>query len=369
MLSILAALILAHAWAQNVTASFDSTLIGENPAAAGTREFGVIAPSVSATHTKHIVDYSPTPNSSSQSDVERNIDVQRYEVVLAGKGERLVPELYASQNQGTVTISSADGSDKTDTKISMFNYQANLALKATNKFFLGVTLFRPEMSYNTNFNQILDANNTITEDRKMKMSVEGLGVGSTFTMGQHLSIGLFGQAISESVSGEARYNNGPTSRLYGTLRHQKYGAGFAYQEGTSRGGGYRIEISHGRFIEDKGPSNGQVEEPKNSMSDSRTQLAWEITRFGFTGGVQVARTYGRYTNYRYFMDAVVEDVLSSYNPVDSLSGFIGFKAKGGSSFGGFVSYHKGKEMVSFVGNDSLAEVTRYGAGISFTYAF
>lgn len=369
MLSILAALFLAHAWAQNVTASFDSTLIGENPAAAGTREFGVIAPSVSATHTKHLVAYAPTVNATTTSDVERNIDVQRYEAVLAGKGQKFVPEFYASQNQGTVTISAADGSSKTETKIRMFNYQGNLAFKASNKFIFGLTIFRPQMTYKTDYNSVIDANTTIDEERSLKMEVEGLGAGTTFTLGSKLSIGLFAQMITETMTDHSAYNNGTPSDAHFTYDHKKFGAGFAYQEGSSKSGGYRFELSHARFIEDKGPNPPPDPEKEIPMANSRTQLAYELTRFGFTGGIQFARVYGRYTNYRYFMDAVVEDILSSKYPVDSLSGFLGFKAKGGSSFGGFVSYHKGKELVSFVGSESLAEVTRYGAGISFTYAF
>lgn len=101
----------------------------------------------------------------------------------------------------------------------------------------------------------------------------------------------------------------------------------------------------------------------------QARTAIEATTMGFTGGISVTQIFGRYINYRYFMDAIIAEMPYFDKPMTVLGGFLGYKAKSGSSLGVTANFFNGKSDMTFQGQKTTAQVSEYTLGLSFSHVF
>lgn len=355
--------------AQNITASFNPASIGENPAAAATRDFGVISPFVSLTNIEQT--YQSNINSSDKADWTREISLQRYEFVIAGRGKFLVPELYLSYNVGKITTSPADKSMQTKDDIGIFNNLFNLAYHLSPKIKFGISFFYPQLKYKSEVQFGSSSDSGYRYGNEVKEL--GVGLGTTFFLVESFAVGLFAQNIQETItyiSESSSYSladyNSSSSKKY---EHKKFGGGFSYQTGNSKGGGFRLEASYAKMIFANSIMYTNPDEDVNNKTNTLMRVALEATTMGFTGGVAYNRIEGRYINYRFIADSVISSFPFFDKPVALTSGFLGFKTKSGSSFGGYVNYASGDSNIRLMSNDTTAKVTEYSVGLGYAYSY
>lgn len=355
--------------AQNITASFNPAALGENPAAAATRDFGVISPFVSMTNIEQI--YQSNISSTEKADWTREINLQRYEFVIAGRGKFLVPELYMSYNIGKIKTAPADKTMQTNDDIGIFNNLFNLAYHLSSRVKIGISFFYPQLKYKseTQFGSSTDLGYRYTNEIKEL----GVGLGTSLFLTEGLAVGVFAQNIQESTafsSGSASYYlsdfNSTTTYKY---EHKKIGGGFSYQTGNSKGGGFRFEATYAKMIFANSLLYTNPDQDVNNKTNTLIRVALEATTMGFTGGVAYNRVAGRYINYRYLADSVISNFPFFEKPVELTSGFLGFKTKSGSSFGGYVNYASGDSNIRLMSDDTSAKVTEFSVGLGYAYSY
>lgn len=351
---------LSAAQAQVVTSSFDTTIMGENPASAATRVFGVATPFVSYTQ----VDQEIKDSSGSEPYTwERRLQVQRYEALYAGKKAKFVPEIYVSQNFGNKLMKLSSTALDTENKVSMLNNHFNLGISYSDSIKIGIKFFQPTMAYKTDERYVLPDSTVRTYKSDFTYTEMGFGGGVTFMISKNFSMGGFYTNIAEKRKGSSRYQEGSNTPLTDTINSTstifQSGGGLAYQVGDSKSKGFRTELSYAsmKYPYDYSPKNNTL-----------IRLSVEGSNFGFTGGVTVVQKEGNYINYRYFIDSIMAEDESS-RPVLSYGGFLGFKAKGGSSISGFASYSSGKGDISLFDSEQPGKVTRLFVGFSYAYYF
>lgn len=355
--------------AQNITASFNPASVGENPAAAATRDFGVISPFVSMTNIEQVYDSNIT--SSSKAEWTREINLQRYESVIAGRGKSIVPELYLSYNIAKITAAPSDKSMETKDDIGIFNNLINIAYHYSPTFKFGISFFYPQLKYKseTQFGSSTDSGYRYSNELKEL----GIGLGTSVFLTQGLAVGLFAQDIQESLSYKSESASYSLSAYEVAssykYEHKKIGGGFSYQSGNSKGGGFRFEATAAKMIF----ANSQVYSGSGHEANNKTntliRVALEATTMGFTGGVAYNRVEGRYINYRFIADSVISNFPFFEKPVNLMSGFFGFKNKSGSSFGGYVNYASGDSNIQLMSNETPAKVTEYSVGLGYAYSY
>lgn len=355
--------------AQNITASFNPASLGENPAAAATRDFGVISPFVSVTNIEQV--YQSNINSTQKADWTREINLQRYEFVIAGRGKSIVPEIYVSYNIGKITAAPADRSMETKDDIGIFNNLINIAYHFSPTFKFGISFFYPQLKYKseTQFGSGTDNGYRYTNELKEL----GVGLGTSVFLTQGLAVGLFAQDIQETLSYKSESASYSLTAYEASssfkYEHKKIGGGFSYQSGNSKTGGFRFEATAAKMIF----GNSQVYSGSGNEANNKTntliRVALEATAIGFTGGVSYNRIEGRYINYRFIADSVISNFPFFEKPVDLMSGFFGFKNKSGNSFGGYVNYASGDSNIQLMSNETPAKVTEYSVGLGYAYSY
>lgn len=358
--------------AQNVTASFKLFSFGENPAATATRDFAVISPQISTTTTQESItyDYSSTP------DWKRETKIQRYDILMAGKGKTWVPEVFISQNNAKIKLTPTAGTNITDNSMSVNNYMANIAYRSGNKLNFGISIFNTSLNYVQN-GSFFDSNGTTaTYTADTKESIFGLGLGTTIFLTEGFALAAFYGKIFESQDNTMTTTSTSSEVTPGgnsSFKHEKIGFGFSYQNGSSKSKGFRTELTFFKMnFGSSGNGNATYSDTTTatqSLNNAQVRLAIEGTNMGYNAGLSLTRVYGRYINYRYFLDTVIAQFPYYYKPNDVISGFLGFKSSGGSSFGGFASYFKGNADTTVYGGQATADTTDYSAGLSYSYVF
>ena len=356
--------------AQNVTASFNTTTIGENPAAAATREFGIVTPFVSMTNSKQAI--QDPQQTSTVYEWQKQINIQRFAFIYAGRSRNnFVPEFYLAQDKAQISVAAPDGTEQTDNDVSLVNGILNLAYHKSDKIKLGVNIFNLKLGYEDN-GVYKSTSDTIAYKSETNMTLTGLGFGSTIFIGSNFAVAGFYTKISEKSSGTStRKVNSATDVVFTTdndVTHEKYGVGFAYQNGTSKSEGIRIEFTMSKMNFGGPDYNNYGNDPK-SYDNVQTRLAIEGTKMGFTGGLTYTRILGQYIVYRYYIDSLIGEFPYYYSAVDVIGGFLGFKSKSGSSFGGSASFYSGNSDVKFTRQNTTAKVTEYSLGLSYAYSF
>lgn len=361
--------------AQYVTASFDTSSIGENPATAATRQFGIITPMASMTEIKQKI-HDPY-SVGSGIDWDRKIAFRRYELIMAGKGKIFVPEIYVSHNTAAQSFTgTGDSRSESSTNIKLFNNQFNLGIGLADFWKFGFIFFTPQTSYD-----IKDYFSSLDQERrttgKASAKIVGRGIGSTLLFGG-FAIGAHYAVIDEqsSNSGKTRVNTAAEEpfEYNGKATHQKHGFGMAYQYGDSKKGGFRSEFSFSKMVwggrNDSG-ENSNTNNPYKHLNDSQIRLAIEACTLGFTAGLIYTLTTGTYINYRNYLESIFESSNSALDQrvVGSLGGFFGFKSVGGSSVGGYASMYNGESKVKFQGKSSDATISQYSVGVNYAYSF
>jgi hypothetical protein len=363
---LLLLLIFRISQAQVATSSFDPTIIGENPAVAASREFGVFSPQSSYTQVDQNITEDTSVAGVSQSTVKCNrlLQIQRYELIYAGKKGRFVPEIYLSENFGYKIVKSEGSVQKQKNKVENFNNHFNLAYEASNSFKLGIKFFTPTFNYKTNESYTLTDSSVRTFSVKQNASEFGTGLGFTYLMGKYFSIGYFYSNIKEKNKFNSTYKEGsadPTSASgnIDTTNFQS-GTGISFQSGGAKSEGIRIELSWStmKFGYEQGKQN-------NAMG----RISIEASKYGFTGGGTITQITGNFLNYRYLIDYIMADNNYKFVPLITYGGFIGYKNKNGGSYSGFLSYSSGKSEVDLFGKDQEALVTRLNLGLSYAYYF
>lgn len=346
--------------AQVVTSSFDTTVIGENPASAATRIFGVATPFVSYTQINQEI--KDVVNNESFT-WNRKLKIQRYEAIYAGKKTQFVPEIYISQNYGNKEISMSSSDMKTKNDVTMLNKHFNLGISLSERIKIGIKFFQPSMSYKVNERYVLVDSTVRTFNSDFTFTEMGTGGGATIFITRNFSIGGFYTSIEEKLKGKSTYKEGTNDPIEdesnSTSTIIQSGAGLAYQLGNSRSKGLRIELSWASM---KFPYEGSP--PNNTQG----RLSLEASNFGFTGGVSLVQKTGRYINYRYFIDSVLADD-ESLRPIITYGGFLGFKTKSGSSLNGFANYSSGKSNISLFDSEQPGRETKLYVGLGYAYNF
>ncbi|MFZ4402745.1 MAG: hypothetical protein ACOYOK_01470 [Pseudobdellovibrionaceae bacterium] len=351
-----------------MSASFQTASFGENPAAALTRDFGVISPSISTTNISQSV---PVDSDSIYYSPgwDRVIKIDRSEMFLAGRKYFIVPEIYVSQNTGTIKNTSQTGSTQSEDSMSLFNNQLNLAFRLSSWLHFGVCAYSPKVDYfsKTDYKSN-ESSYSYQSDNEIK--ILGLGGGLTLRLPIGFSLGGFYHKIDESREFTFTDSNPINAALNRTgseiSHHEKFGYGLSYQEGNQRSGGFRLEISRSQM----NFGSGQIYNNEDIIVPNiQDKIAVEAATLGFVFGVSYTLIQGRYINYRYFVDTLISEFPYYEKAVGVSSGFIGFKTKGGSSIGGLFSYYDGNSEVSFQGQKSTAKVKENSIGISYSYLF
>lgn len=356
--------------AQNVTASFRPFSFGENPAATATREFGIVSPQVSSTSSKELINVGS--EGSVQSSWDRRINIHRYDFLAAGKGKLWVPEIYVSQNMAQLHLTPSEGTNKTENNINLVNVMGNLAYRRGN-LNLGVSFFNNSVDYNQN-GSFFDGTQTSTYSSTTKLKLTGGGLGTSVFLFSGFAVAAFYGKIFETQDFTTKTSSttvdiNPGGNL--SLVHEKIGLGFSYQTGTSKGQGFRTEMSFFKmnFGGSENSIYGSSGEGETALKNVQARIVVEATRMGYTGGISLTRIYGRYINYQYLLDAIIAEFPFYHEPNDTIGGFFGFKSSTGSSFGGSVSYYNGPADTTLYSQKAVADTTNYGVGLSYAYAF
>lgn len=360
MLLSIISILLCASHAQVVTSSFDTTIMGENPASAATRIFGVVTPFVSYTQVDQEI---KDQTDEGPFQWNRQLSIQRYEALYAGKKARFVPEIYISQNYGSKEVSMGSSELKTKNDVSMLNNHFNLGFSLSDRIKLGLKLFNPTMGYKTNERYVLPDATVRTYTSDFDYKEFGVGGGVTFMITKNFAIGGFYTNIEEKRKGKSEYKEGSNTPLLSDTNTTKTifqsGGGFSYQIGDIKSKGFRLELSW-----------ASIEFPYSYSlkNNSQGRLSIEGSSFGFNGGLTIVQTTGNYINYRYFIDSVLAE-NESKKPLISYGGFLGFKTKSGSSFSGFANYSSGKGDISLFDTEQPGKVTRLYIGFSYAYYF
>lgn len=358
-----------------MTSSFDPSSVCENPACAATRDFGIISPLFSYTQIEQDIKQTETVTFANSQPVEvetewrRDVQIQRYEAIFAGKKGRFVPEFYVSQNYGVKKLRAPGKSNSTKNTVEMLNNQLNLAYSASDSFKLGVKLFTPSIKFKDN--DTTTYSNIIERfERTAKFSTLGTGVGLTIRVFKGVYIGWYHNNMLDEEQGRftRKTNDDAVFEQSYNVKGTSYqsGSGLVFQGGNSKNTGFRAEVSWSTMY------IASLPKPQNN---SQGRVSVELSRYGFTGGLSATQITRNYLNYRNYIDYVMADVKDDINdkrnrlPTISYSGFVGFKTKNGSSISGYATFSSGKADVALFGSSQPAKVTKGDFGLSYAYYF
>lgn len=202
-----------------------------------------------------------------------------------------------------------------------------------------------------------DDNHTIATSQST-ISIYNVSLGWTHYFNYKVAFGAYARVIKDHSTNSMQDEQDFT--------YMNYGLGLAYKDGGAKSDGHKVEFSLNKF------GNGvefQESVLKGITSNAQARLSLEASKMGFTAGITYTRTYGSYINYIYFIDARIFESPYYTEPFDSISGFLGFKTKSGSSYGASVSGNSGRSKITFLGNETNADVKEYSVGISYAYIY
>jgi hypothetical protein len=224
---------------QNVTASFDTSSTGTNPAAAATREFGIASPIVSMTKT--------TEDLNNGSSYTRTTNITRGEFLLAGGNQFLVPEIYVSQSQATIALDGDSNPSTSNNNVGLFNAMGSLGFQLGDSIRLGVSISNLNLSYNEK-QASGDPVSPSSTSGSLTSQVTGAGVGSTFLLGPIAFGGFYTKYFDNESSNmtQVLLGGAPTNSVgSGYYNQEKFGVGLAIELGNSKAeSGARIEASY-----------------------------------------------------------------------------------------------------------------------------
>lgn len=335
---------------QVVTSSFNTISFSENPAAAGTRDFSVLSPFVSQTTSNQDID----PDANQTERRYRNVIIQRTNLFHSKKHGSFTSEIYLIQNTATkkmkVNQLTPDESSNLSLQQGFFNISLNTSNYSKFGFGLAALSFVDDV-------KLEDKNHTVATSQST-MSIYNMSFGWTHFFSDRFAFGTYARVITEHMK------NGTWSEQ--DFNYMNYGLGFAYKDGGAKSNGHKVEFSLNKF------GNGvefQESIVTGLTSNAQARLSIEATKMGFTAGVTFTRTFGNYINYIYFIDSRIFESPYYATAQDSMSGFLGFKSKSGSSYGVSVGGNSGRSKITFLGNDTMAEVNEYSVGLSYAYLY
>lgn len=219
--------------AQNITASFNSSAIGENPAAAATREFGIVTPSASMTEITQ--DITPVTTQNGDINWDRHINLTKFELVIGGKGKKVVPEIYAAQSNAKIDVETSGGGNKYKNDVSLFTGILNMAFHVNSSIKMGITVFNPQMTYKTESAYSANDGKLYQYLGQNDLNVLGGGFGLTAYPFKSIAVGIFTHKIQESNKNTQRQTTDGTQTSQTTTsesyENEKTGLGFAVQKG------------------------------------------------------------------------------------------------------------------------------------------
>ncbi len=303
------------------------------------------------------------------ADWTRTTDIDRAELLLAGRNTTFVPELYVGDSQAKIQTDANDGSDNISNNVSLLNAIVNLGYNFSEHLKFGLTVSNANLDFNQKESTGSGAN-AYSLDGTQKSNITTIGLGSTLLLGTHFAVGGFYTKILDGENSEITQvtAGGSPNKITndGSLQHEKFGVGIAFQSGGLKAdSGFRVEISHTRLNFQLSPGLMNAD----GSGNAQTRIAVEASKWGFVGGVNVTRTYGQYIDYKYYLDSVIAEFPAYTTPKDEIGGFIGFKASGGSSVAVSGSYLNGAEPSKLFGQDVTSQTNMYSISAHYAYAF
>lgn len=345
--------------AQVVTSSFAPDSVGDNPAAAATRQWGIAGGFVSMNKTVSKFQFG---EGGVTSQLTRTVDTQHNEVVLGWSKKFLVPEIYLDYATGKRVDKFGDGSPTMD--LSLLNGQGNLGIDLHKSLKAGLQVVSAANKATTvssySFGSF-SSRNEFTDDT----TILGLGIGSTLFINDKFSIGYYSLTVTadQKFVSKSRVNSDPEYewRGQGQVTATKQGAGIAYQNGNMRTKAIRIEISAGKM----GNLAGRADFKDESEQYSGTI---ELAYVGLVGGLAVRSTKGQFINFRKYLDYLLEESSNTEAEI-SYSFFLGFRTQKGHTLGLKAFSFTGQQKVMVNQKKFDAEVTTLSGGVSYSYIF
>ncbi len=352
-----------QAYAQVATASFAADSIGENPAAAATRDWGILGV---------FVDYAKTEtniNPGLAVSWDQSLEVQKNEIIFAGRKWLLVPEGYVSFGKGTKTITPHFESTTERNKNELMNYQINLGVNYFERLKFGVQYIKPHKQLDFGFS-FSNASESYSYKDSFDGTVEGVGAGATAEILRGFNLGLYYLKLQEKGEVASVYQSGSAPAMSGTfirdLSYSKKGIGLSYLTGNKRSTAFRFEISYGVMD----PISEQKPDQPKLKNGEQFVYSAEVLWWKLVGGLNLQRSKASYINFRQYIDFIMdENNISPNDYVVTYGGFLTLKTKAGHSLGIRGSYSNRKDKIKFIGEDKDAEIKSYSIGANYAYLF
>jgi hypothetical protein len=346
--------------AQVVTSSFAPDSVGDNPAAAATRQWGIAGGFLSMNKT---VSKFPFGEGGTTSELTRTVETQHNEIIVGWSKKFIVPEFYMDYATGRRVDKFGEGSPAMD--LTLLNGQANVGVDLHKYIKVGVQAVNTANKSTTKSSYSF-GDFTSTNEYSEDTSILGLGIGSTLLLGDRFSIGYYTLTVTadQKFNYKSKFNDEQESTFsgQGKVSATKQGVGIAYQNGNMRTKAIRVEVSAAKMGNLAG---GQTDFKSESEQFSGTI---ELAYIGLVGGMAVRSTKGPFINFRKYLDFILEEASNTEAEL-SYSFFLGFRTTKGHTFGLKAFSFTGQQKVVVNQKKFDAEVSTLSGGVSYSYIF
>lgn len=179
-----------NALAQNVTTSFNRSVLATNPAAASTRGFAQV--SVSQTFKKVDSKMKVDGNAGGVAgEYGEDIKLHSTEIRLTGGHAHTIPELYLGFNEVTKQSSQSGVPEKSDSNMHFIDNFFNIAFRSTPTMGWGFKIYFPNFGFTTTRNATTSSGKKYISKNIYKQQVLGLSLGTTSLLGAGFYFGGF----------------------------------------------------------------------------------------------------------------------------------------------------------------------------------
>lgn len=356
------------AQAQNVTSSFDRTVLGTNPAAATTRGFA----QVSIAHTLKTVDTKMEIDQGTEvNKLNEKINLNTSELRLTGGHAKFVPELYLGYNNAHKSVNNVWLGGEDNSTLKFIDNFLNLAKLVYPRLSIGLKLYFPSFGFSLTSPGKTQSGKKFTSNYSYHQNTLGMTVGSTLFLGAGFYVGAFANFDREEGRSKSYYldyltdkkQNGDDSSDIGFHR---YSFGLSYLAGDSRRHGFRTEIAYSYMNTPPDNENGNI---YGDIRAEEIKGAMEVAINGLSFGMTVRMLRNGYYDQSDYIQKNFIQVPASSDFTPNYGGFVALSSDKGHSFGlsGYRLPTSGKRK--FQGSTGKAKSNTSVVSVSYAYLF
>jgi hypothetical protein len=357
-------------FAQNVTTSFDRTMLATNPSAATTRGLAQVSISQTYKDVKSSMT-DPTDLTATSRKVKEDIKLNTTELRFTGGHARLIPEVYLGYNKA-IKKASVDGVDSPDVKMNYIDSLINFGYKYSQRMGIGLQVYFPHFDFDASHSEKTQNGTKFKLKNIYSQQNFGASFGSTVLLGRNLYAGAFANIDQEQRRFDVSYLDYLSSQNTSDQATQKntvnrFGGGVSYLNGDSRKHGFRAELAYSmmKVPKDKNAIAASTSSNMGVEVKGALEFAWRGISFGGTMRMIKNGYYDR-------SDLIQKNFFETPptpNFTSSFGGFIALSSDRGHSFGlsGYSLPSTGKRK--YFGQDLDSKSTTTLININYAYLF